>query len=108
MTMMSYNAGPFTRVASEWGDRLWSFLNEPEIVYRMKEASDREEPAAGAIGQRLHEAFGDPIKEDRIKQFIGYLIRQVMEDNGYTHHSYGHKTPCNPVFKNASLYAKQK
>jgi hypothetical protein len=101
---MTYTAGRFADVAFEWGDILWLFLNEPGNVRKMTEASDLGKPAASAISQQLYDTFGDPIRADRVKQFIGYLIRQVMECEGYAHHAYGCKTPQDPVFSSASVY----
>lgn len=101
----NYGAGKFTDVASVWGKQLWEFLNEPIIMRSMTDASDDKRPAAEAIASELLERFGDDIKQDRVKQFIGFLIRQVMEQNGYSHTAYGQQTKDNPVFVKASVYS---
>lgn len=101
----SYNVGPFTDVASTWGQQLWVFLNEPITIHSMTDASDNKRPAAEAIASELYQRFGENITQDRVKQFIGFLIRQVMERNGYKHISYGRQTRDNPVFKQASVYS---
>ncbi len=101
----NYDAGPFTDIASIWGQQLWAFLNEPNVINSMIEASANKRPAAEAIASELHQRFGDNIRQDRVKQFIGFLIRQVMERNGYKHTSYGQQTQDNPVFVKASLYS---
>ena len=103
----NYDAGKFTDIASVWGKRLWDFLNEPTIVHLMTNASDNNRPAAEAIASELFERFGDDIKQDRVKQFIGFLIRQVMEQNGYSHTAYGKQTKENPVFVKASTYSSR-
>jgi hypothetical protein len=100
-----YNAGPFTDIASVWGQQLWVFLNEPITIHAMTNASDDGRPAAEAIAPELYQRFGENIKQDRVKQFTGFLIRQVMERTGYKHISYGHKTKANPVFIKASVYS---
>jgi hypothetical protein len=88
----SYDTGPFTDVASTWGEQLWAFLNDPSVIASMINASDIGSPAAESVATALIHQFGDSIKRDRVKQFIGFLIRQVMERNGYKHTSYGHHT----------------
>lgn len=103
----NYDAGKFTDVASTWGNRLWEFLNEPIIVRSMTEASDNKRPAAEAIAPELFGRFGDDIIQDRVKQFTGFLIRQVMEQNGYSHTAYGQQTKENPVFVKASVYTSR-
>lgn len=103
----NYEAGPFTDIASVWGEQLWGFLNEPIIVRSMTDASDHKRPAAEVIASELIRRFGVDIKQDRVKQFIGYLIRQVMEQNGYSHRAYGQKTKENPVFASASVYSSR-
>ena len=103
----NFDPGKFTDVASAWGKQLWEFLNEPIIVRSMTDASDDKRPAAEAIATELFQRFGDDIKQDRVKQFIGFLIRQVMEKNGYSHTAYGQKTKDNPVFVKASVYSSR-
>jgi hypothetical protein len=103
----NYDAGSFTDIDSVWGRQLWTFLNEANIIQSMIEASDNKRPAAEAIAHALVERFGNDIKQDRVKQFIGYLIRQVMEQNGYSHTAYGQKTKENPVFVKASRYSSR-
>jgi hypothetical protein len=103
----NYDAGPFTDVAAVWGERLWMFLNEPATIAAMTDASDNYTPAAESIASTLHARFGDGIRQDRVKQFTGFLIRQVMERNGYRHVAKGQQTRDNPVFFKASLYSRR-
>jgi hypothetical protein len=103
----NYDARNFTDVAPVWGDRLWIFLNEPATVATMTSASDRGLTAAESVGAALLEGFGEEMKQHRVKRFIGLLIRQVMEHNGYRHVSYNQSTPNNPLFVTASLYTRR-
>lgn len=103
----NYDVGSFTDIASAWGNPLWEFLNEPDIVRSMTDASDNKRPAAEAIAFILFERFSDDIKQDRVKQFTGFLIRQVMEQNGYRHTAYGRRAKENPVFVSASAYSSR-
>jgi hypothetical protein len=71
----------------------------------MTNVSDAGRPAVEAIAFELYDRFGEDVKQDRVKQFIGFLTRQVMERNGYRHVRYGRKVKENPVFSTASQYA---
>ena len=102
-----YDVGPFTDIALEWGDRLWKFLNRPKIVNRMTSVSDSGKPAAGAIGEWLLYEFGNSVREDRVKQFIGCLIKQVMERQGYILCGKRYPTPDDPLFTSGSIYRKE-
>lgn len=102
-----YYIGPFSDVAGAWGNRLWEFLNEPENVRLMAGASNQGRPAAEAIADHLFVRFGDSVKKNRVKQFTGLLIRQVMERNGYRHSAYGRKADATHVFSKASLYTRE-
>ena len=59
-----YEVGPFIDVAPVWGDQLWPFLNEAEIVTRMVNASDAGRPAAEAIASELCPRFGEHVREN--------------------------------------------
>jgi hypothetical protein len=103
----NYDVRNFTDVASVWGDRLWAFLNEPASVVTMTDASDRGLTAAESVGAALLDRFGEEMRQHRVKQFIGYLIRQVMEHNGYQHVADHQATPNNPLFVTASRYSRR-
>jgi hypothetical protein len=105
---MPYRVGPFTDVNPLWGARLWEFLNRKYVVQKMVVASDDSRPAAEVIALDLHQAFGDDIREDRVKQFSGFLILQVMSANGFELKSYGHKTAANTVFTEGATYNRRK
>ncbi len=102
-----YGVGSFTDVAGQWGDALWSFLNEAQHVRLMIEVSEGGRPAAEGIADALYRRFGDPVRQDRVKQFMGALIRQVMERHGYVLEVSGVTLRPNPVFTQASRYVRR-
>jgi hypothetical protein len=65
------------------GREIWDFLNEPANVVRMETATYLSRPAAEPLSPYLYGRFGDGIREDRIKQMTGHMIRQVLESKGY-------------------------
>ncbi len=103
----NYDVRNFTDVASVWGDRLWAFLNEASTVATMTDASDHGLTAAESVGAALLDLFGEEMRQHRVKQFIGYLIRQVMERSGYQHVADHQPTPNNPLFVTASRYSRR-
>lgn len=97
--------GNFTDIDSVLRERLWVFLNEPAIVQAMIDASDKGQPATGAVGQELANRFDPAVRLFRVKTFIGHLIRLVMENNGYKLSSRPRKkAQANPMFGTGSLY----
>ena len=82
--MQKYNPGRFASTyEAENGRKIWEFLNEPESIIRMETATYLFRPAAEPLSPFLVSQFGDAIKEDRMKQMTGHMIRQVLESRGY-------------------------
>lgn len=88
------------------GERLWAFLNRPEIIARMETATDLGQPALQAVEEQLLAEFGDAILPDRIKQMIGRMVRQIMEGNGYEHVTSDVRLNSVPFYK-ASRYRRR-
>src|SRR5688572_22191929 len=83
-TYMEYDAMNFSDLfATELGRRLWAQLQKPETVLAMRVASKLRRPAVEAIGDDLLERFGERVRENRVKQMIGHMARQVIEAEGY-------------------------
>jgi len=85
--MLTYIPETFSSLFNtDLGQRLWAFLNEHETVLRMKTASDLGKPALEGVEEPLLESFEadvDTLTEDRWKQMIGHMTRQVMAAAGY-------------------------
>ena len=79
-----YSAGTFRALAeSPLGRSLWQFLNEPLTMTRMETATDLGKPAVSGIEEPLLNEFGERVVDDRVKQMVGHMVRQVMESLGY-------------------------
>jgi hypothetical protein len=78
------------------------------IIEKMKLASEEGKTAVEVIADDLLIYITNKIKEDRIKQFTGYLVRIVLENNGFRHVGYGKKAGKNPIFTEGSTYKKIK
>ncbi len=81
-----YEPGKFRSLSqSEMGKALWAFLCEPESRLRMELASDLRHPAVEGIDRQLSVRFDASVLRDadRLKQMIGHMTRQLMEQCGF-------------------------
>ena len=79
-----YDAGTFRSLAdTDLGRDLWQFLNKELTVARLETATDLAKPAVFGIEEQLLERFGNVVANDRVKQMIGHMVRQIMESKGY-------------------------
>ncbi len=68
---------------SELGNRVWVFLTQPENVARLETASEVGRPAVQGIAEQLLRNFGKETLADRVKQMIGHMVRQILEQRGW-------------------------
>ncbi|MEN8136635.1 MAG: hypothetical protein ABFS18_14045 [Thermodesulfobacteriota bacterium] len=102
---MKYNAGNFSDYAElSLGKDLWKFLNREDNIIRMETATDLGRTAAEAISKKLLEEFGADVKVNRVKQMIGHMIRQIMENRGYQIGSQNVKVNDKRLFVKATKY----
>jgi hypothetical protein len=79
-----YDARGFERIFNtELGQDLWSYLTSSETRLRMQTATALGRPAVEGIEEPLLDRFGAAIEDDRTKQMIGHMVRQIMERDGY-------------------------
>lgn len=82
--MSSFDAGTFRELAgSPLGQGVWAFLNEHDNLIRMETASYLERPAVEPLSPGLLQRFGEEVRQDRAKQMIGRMVRQILEARGY-------------------------
>jgi hypothetical protein len=104
---MSYEPQNFSDLYSTpLGPALWNFLNQPDNVIRMETASFLGRPAVEPLSTGLLEEFGSEIAQDRTKQMIGHMVRQIMEPLGYTIEQQGVRIVRNRVFSTGTRYVK--
>lgn len=104
---MNYQPGKFSDKAHQpIGKEIWEFLNTRENQIRMETAVELRKPPAEALVKVLVERFGDEIKEHRIRQMIGHMIRQVMEHLGYQLQTQSRKVGNKRLFTRAATYVE--
>lgn len=84
MNTPPYDPGTFAQLFSEpRGQRIWTTLNTLEYVSCLEVATALHQPAVKGIEEPLLRDFGADVIEDRFKQMIGHMVRQIMERHGY-------------------------
>ena len=102
----TYRPEHFKDIAeTDLGSKLWVFLNQADNVLRMITASELDRPAVEAVAPYLEEEFGPAaISADRVKQTIGHMIRQVLEEHGLQVDAQGLRVRAGTVFSKATRY----
>src|SRR5262245_30342007 len=103
--MVGYNAGVFSALSqTPLGQDLWKFINQSETLVRMETATELGRPAVEGIEEQLLGHFGADILEDRTKQMVGHMVRQVMERRGYVIAAQNVKVTSGAPFSRATRY----
>ena len=105
---MTYVAGNFSDLSNtELGRNLWDFLNESCSKEKMVVATRLHRPAVQGVDFELLGHFGQDVRQDRVKQMTGHMVRQIMEDQGYVLDRQNVKCPRSPLFTSASRYTSR-
>ena len=104
--MLRYEPGRFVGTyESSNGAAVWRFLNQADNIIRMETASYLGRPAAEPLSPGLVVRFGAVIGEDRMKQMVGHMIRQILESRGYKlYRSNVRITRGDNIFSSATRY----
>ena len=82
--MFAYNPEKFVSLyGTELGQRIWAFLTEAENVARLETASQLSKPAVEGIEEHLLDEFREDVLADRVKQMIGHMVRQILEQRDW-------------------------
>lgn len=103
---MQYDAGRFVSTyENEEGAAIWALLTMPESLIRMETATYLSRPAIEPMSPMLSDRFGNRSRVDRIKQMMGHMVRQIMEQRGYRLQQGNVKISSpNNIFSRASRY----
>jgi hypothetical protein len=105
--MDRFVAGRFSDIHdSKIGKDILKVLTDHDNIIRMETASELGRPALEPLSDRLIARFGDAVRADRVKQFIGYAARQVMESQGFQLDAQGVKVRVGELFTVASRYRR--
>lgn len=89
---------------------LRKFIASREMVAAMAEATDLRRPAVAALPPAtvMVRMFGKEVKADRVKQYIGYVVRQVMEKGPFELAVRGIKIGGTSLFTRGSRYRRRR
>ena len=82
--MLRYNPEKFASLSeSDIGQRICSFLTKPATIARLETASELGKPAVKGIEEQLLEEFREDVLVDRVKQMVGHMVRQILEQRDW-------------------------
>ena len=82
--MLTYRPEKFASLYdSELGQRIWSFLTRDDNVARLETASQLSKPAVEGIEEQLLAEFREEVLADRVKQMVGHMVRQILEQRDW-------------------------
>ncbi|SCY92274.1 hypothetical protein [Paracoccus tibetensis] len=82
--MLTYSPEKFASLyATDIGQQIWAFLGQPENIARLETASELRKPAVEGLEEQLLAKFRENVLADRVKQMIGHMVRQILEQRGW-------------------------
>lgn len=91
---------------TELGQAVLKFMLDDINVVRMQTATELERVAVEPLGTWLVRLFGEEASDDRFKQYVGHIGRQIMEYLGYFHDRKGLQITRLNLFSSGSGYRK--
>jgi len=86
------------------GKAVWNFLNKRDNVIRMETAIYLERTPVEPLGPFLVREFGEEIVDDRFKQMIGHMVRQIVEACGHSVDRSGLRITRTNMFTSGTRY----
>ena len=102
---LAYQAQNFSDLYdTDLGRDIWDFMKDPENLIRMQTATFLERAAVEPLGPGLLLRYGPDIAQDRLKQMIGHMARQIMLAMGYELDTKGLRITRPGIFTTATRY----
>lgn len=106
--MNEFDAGSFSDVAhTPFSREIWKYLHTDAALACLETTTYLGHPALEGLQPHLVKTFGEEIRDDRIKQMTGRMVRQVMEGRGYSLDQTDVKVRVGDLYRTAARYAKQ-
>jgi len=104
---LDYDPKNFKDLAeTDLGKAIWDFLKRPDNLVRMETATLLERAAVEPLAPGFVAEFGDEARDDRIKQMIGHMTRQIMEALGFEHDRNGLRITRASLFTSGAIYRR--
>jgi hypothetical protein len=105
LTGLDYHAQNFRDLfETDLGQAIWAFMKRPDNLVRMETATYLDRAAVEPLAPGLLRMFGPEIAEDRLKQMIGHMARQIMEEMGFELDRSGLRITRESMFTTATRY----
>ncbi len=102
---LDYDAQNFRDLfETDVGHAVWAFMKRPDNLVRMETATYLDRAAVEPLAPGLLRMFGPEIAEDRLKQMIGHMARQIMEAMGFELDRTGLRITRESMFTTAARY----
>lgn len=89
---------------TDLGQAIWQFMVRPDNVVRMLTATYLDRAAVEPLAPGLLREFGPDIAQDRLKQLVGHMGRQIMEAAGLELDKQGMRITRESIFTTAARY----
>ena len=107
LTSLAYQAQNFSDLYdTDLGRDIWDFMKDHDNLIRMQTATFLERAAVEPLGPGLLLRYGPDIAQDRLKQMIGHMARQIMLAMGYELDTKGLRITRPSVFTTATRYRR--
>jgi hypothetical protein len=80
---LRYDPQNFSDLYKAVGQPIWEFMRRSDNVIRMETATFLDRAAVEPLGPFLLQEFGNDVNQDRYRQMIGHMARQIMDAIGY-------------------------
>lgn len=106
-----YDPRFFKLAKSDEGKELWEFLNRPEVIESLKEASRYQRAAVDAVTEEIEQTFGERLiatgKVLQYKRMIGAMIYNILLPRGFEFVRYGVHCVRGTFLITGTLYKEQ-
>lgn len=107
LSALEYEPQNFRDLAeTDLGGAIWAFLTRPDNLIRMETATLLDRAAVEPLAAGLVAEFGDQVRDDRSKQLIGHMTRQIMEALGYELDRSGLRITRASLFMSGATYRR--
>jgi len=104
---MEYEPGIFSGAyETELGQEIWGFLNDSQNILKMETACQMGKPAVEPLSESLLERFGEKVQDNRVKQMIGHMVKQILLGRNYIIHSQNSRVSSGGLFNKGTTYIK--
>jgi hypothetical protein len=86
------------------GPEILELLVSPNIRRALREAAERGEPPVTAVSERLKIDFAKDMKLTPVRQFVGLVVRAILEEEGFRVAASGVRISRDPVFRTGAVY----